>query len=332
MFAKRHECVAGLEKQERLLSPRITAPLARGPRSRWYGDDSFHSRAGKRSRAGLAPSPFSLDDAKSLRQRTGARTPAETSSDEDDQGDRSSKRRSRAEKLSPVFSPVEPHELSREVMGNISPLSIGSDERKYTFPMERPVTTFLTPDAVVGVVAWASCQQTPAAQEPTHQYCMLCSFLFSQMPANAQVVRPNPEGCGHAFCKGCYDAASSAVTVVRPRSPACPECKRLGATEAREQNPTALAVLTSSAQAPQEGADFESLGVAKYSAAFDAAQLTAAALVELVEGSARGLMDDAVAVLHMELDVDVEACEWIYEQVIARRLQETSQRLRGDRW
>ena len=318
MFEKRDECVASLKKEGRLLSPRITAPLARRPRSRWYGNDSCYSRAGKRSRADLAPSPFSLDDAKSHRRRTGARTPAETSSDEDGQHDRSSKRRSHAEKLSPVFSPIEPHDC-RELMGNISPLSIGSDERKYTFQMERSVSTFSAPDAVMGAVTWASCQQTPAAQEPAHRYCMLCSFLFSLMPANAQVVRPNPEGCEHAFCKGCYDAASSAATSLRPHFPACPECKRLGATEAREENTTALAVLTSSSRASQERTGFEALGVAKYSKNFDAAQLTPAVLVELVEGSAHGLMDDAVAVLHMELDLDVEACEWIYEQVVACR-------------
>ena len=70
--------------------------------------------------------------------------------------------------------------------------------------------------------------------------------------------------------------------------------------------------------------DFEALGVAKFSAAFDEARLTAPALVELVEGSPRADMDDVIAFLHMEVEVDIRSCEWIYEQVVASRRQPTA--------
>lgn len=340
------------------VSPRITAPLSQGPGSRWYGDDTFYGKR-KRTRADMdcEPSPFSLDgggdsglsavpgDVQSRAMKSVWRgagrgfEPAEMSSDDDDQDVRSSKSRPHVEKLnrlSPVFSPVEPDERSRELMGNISPLSIGPNDSKYAFPVERPRSTFFKRDAVavVGVSAWASCQQTPdsretpASQEPAHRYCMLCSLLFSEMPRTARVMRPSPEGCGHAFCKSCYDAALGVTTITPSRVSACPECTRLGDVEARVAKSTTLAAVAASSAPPD--IDFDALGVAKFSAAFEAAQLAAPALIELVD-SAHGSMDDVVACLHMELDIDIGSCEWISEQVAASRLHDVEQNLRRNR-
>ena len=314
---------------------RITAPLSQGPGSRWYGDDTFYGNR-KRKRT-------------SSRVMTGASVrrfePAEKSSEDDEQDVRSSKCRPRVKELSPVFSPVEPHESSREMMGSISPLNIGSNVSKYAFPPQRPRSTFFKQDlgTVVGVSsAWASCQQTPdarekpasretlASQEPAHRYCMLCSFLFSELPRTARVMRPSPEGCGHAFCKGCYDVVIGQTTVAPPQVPACPECARTGVVEEPEAKSNTLAVDAASfARAPQD-IDFDALGVAKFSAAFEGAQMTAPALVELVD-SARASTDDVVAFLHMVLNIDIGSCEWIFDKVTAFRQHNVPQHLHRDR-
>lgn len=311
---------------------RITAPLSQGPGSRWYGDDTFYGNRKRKRTSSRALTSVSV----------GRFEPAKTSLKDDEQGVRSSKCRPQVKELSPVFSPVEPNEHSREMMGSISPLDIGSSESKYAFPAEHPRSTFFKQDlgAVVGVSSvWASCQQTPdaretpasretsASQEPAHRYCMLCSFLFSEMPRTTRVMRPNPEGCGHAFCKGCYDAVIGPTAVVPPRVSACPECTRTGAVEASEAKSSSLVVDAASfARAPQD-VDFDALGVAKFSAAFKRAQMTAPELVELVD-SARASTDDVVAFLHMELNIAIGSCEWISDKV---RLHDVAQHLQRDR-
>lgn len=75
---------------------------------------------------------------------------------------------------------------------------------------------------------------------------------------------------------------------------------------------------------------FESLGVARFSAAFDAARLTAPALVKLFERSARTFMDDIVSFLYAELDIDVNSCEWICQKIVASQQHDAPQNLRRD--
>jgi hypothetical protein len=359
--------------RKKLLSPRITAPLARGPGSRWHADDSFYGGSGaawrsrKRARGPEAePRPPSLSLAADTDELTagqnrrrigGTFTPlhdrctdfaaaaSEDAGSDDDLPERSLRHQSSLGKPSPVFSPVTRHEHSLAMMRNISPISIARGDTAVgrTEGSKAPLLNCMTEHAA-DTSTVPVCRQTCASEESAYKYCMLCSFLFSQMPGRTVVMRPNPSAdpdCDHAFCKGCYEASAAS------RANPCPECTRLASADTSLQELATAEEASSSSvcrrpshshQAAEQTWTFEALGLSKFSTVFGAARLTAGALVSSLEQpttvssssscssssssssacSSAGGADNVVAFLHAELEIDLVECEMICEQVKLR--------------
>ena len=141
------------------------------------------------------------------------------------------------EHRSPVFDAATPDEQQNlQKQGTIPTLSIhatssgcGQLAESTEDSAARGFSTIPSPDEQDAAVQlllqqYSGCQrrESLASEQAQYAFCMGCSYLFSQLPVVAVVVRPRPSCCDHAFCRGCYEAAAGERLAQWP----CPECER----------------------------------------------------------------------------------------------------------
>lgn len=142
------------------------------------------------------------------------------------------------EHRSPVFDPATPDEQQNEKQGAIPTLSINAtssgsgelaestEDGAETCSRVSSTTPSLDEQDAAVQLLLQQCsgflRESLASEQPRYKFCMGCSYLFSQLPDVAVVVRPRPGCCDHTFCRGCYEAAAGERLAQWP----CPECER----------------------------------------------------------------------------------------------------------
>ena len=143
------------------------------------------------------------------------------------------------EHRSPVFDPATPDEQN-EKQGAIPTLSINAtssgsgelaesteDGAETCSRVSSTTPSLDEQDAAVQLLLQqysGFLRESLASEQPRYKFCMGCSYLFSQLPDVAVVVRPRPSCRDHTFCRGCYEAAAGERLAQWP----CPECERQG--------------------------------------------------------------------------------------------------------